>query len=75
MYQPLNVVAVNCMPPTSKSIDETAGRAYQRRPSSVNHSNLPRGKKERERENSMGNEIFVNPLATLVIITGPAAAR
>lgn len=70
MYQPLNVVAVNCMPPTSKSIDETAGRAYQRRPSSVNHSNL----QEEERE-IVGNEIFVNPLATLVIITGPAAAR
>lgn len=40
MYQPLKVVAVNCMPPTSNNMLETAGKAYQRKPNSLNQSYL-----------------------------------
>lgn len=37
MYQPLKGAAGNSTPPTSKSMADTAGRTYQRRPRSANH--------------------------------------
>lgn len=40
MYQPLKAVAVNIIPPQSNIMLETAGSAYQRKPSSSNHSYL-----------------------------------
>lgn len=38
MYQPLKAVPVNSRPPQSILILETAGKAYQRKPRSWNHS-------------------------------------
>lgn len=40
MYQPLKGAAGNSRPPTSSSMLDTAGRAYQRRPRAANHSSL-----------------------------------
>lgn len=43
-YQPLKGAAGNCSPPISSSMLATAGSAYQRNPSSVNHSSLRRAR-------------------------------
>lgn len=42
MYQPLNGMAVNCSPPQSKAMLDTAGNAYQRKSNSSNQSYLPK---------------------------------
>lgn len=40
MYQPLNAVPENWMPPQSNIMPDTAGTEYQRSPNSPNHSIL-----------------------------------
>lgn len=40
IYQPLKGAAGNSRPPISRSMLDTAGRAYQRRPRAANHSSL-----------------------------------